>query len=211
MLTGFLEIESIQVFWIWGGGDFSVLLASFQHSWLLPRDQNGLGMWLLKPDVLPILRLHNSWTQSIKLNKPLRYKGYCSIGCKVFVKTFAPVCWLEFPGYSAQCLQDTRWSHLLFLLPSVQQAPVCGQQSSLPVQNELPAEAKADGAAQWEVPVLPGDARQPLLPAEAGPRQPEVSQLHVRCARPLRVSVAVGSNTVITHLCEFCSQETIYN
>lgn len=131
-----------------------MLLASLQHSWLLLRDQNGLGTWLLKPDVLPILRLHDSCTQSIKLklhvdhNKSLRYKGYCSIGCKVFVQTFAPVSWLEFPGHSAQCLQDTRRSHGLFLLPSVQQAPVCGQQSSLPVQNELPAEAKADGAAQ---------------------------------------------------------------
>lgn len=40
-------------------------------------------------------------------NKSLRYKGYCSIGCKVFVKAFAPVSWLEFPGHSAQRLQDT--------------------------------------------------------------------------------------------------------
>lgn len=80
-------------------------------------------------------------------NKSLRYKGYCSIGCKVFVKTLLlSVGWSS--GSSAQCLQDARRSHGLFLLPSVQQAPVCGQQSSLPVQNELPAEAKADGAAQ---------------------------------------------------------------
>ena len=65
---------------------------------------------------------------------------------KLFLKTLVPVGWSLLATILSG--QDANQSSSLFLLPSFQQAPICGQQSSLPVQNELPAEAKTDGAAQ---------------------------------------------------------------
>lgn len=111
-----------------------MLLGRFSAFLVTSRDQNSLGMWLLKPDALPIP--HASTTHEYKLNKPLRYKGHCSIGCKVFVKTLLlSVGWSFRPV--PQCLQDTRRPHLLFLPPQ------CPTRSRLwtaifsSVQNEL--------------------------------------------------------------------------
>lgn len=85
-------------------------------------------------------------TRGKNLPPRVAYKP-CSI-CRTILclKTFAPGSWSLLAALL--CGQDSSESHLSFLLPSVQQAPICGQQSSLPVQNELPSEAKAHGAAQ---------------------------------------------------------------
>lgn len=69
--------------------------------------------------------------------------GICRI--KVSLKTFVPFGWNLLAAVLSG--QDASHARLFFLL-SVQQAPICGQQPSLPVQNELPAEAQTDGAAQ---------------------------------------------------------------
>lgn len=58
---------------------------------------------------------------------------------------------------------------LSFPFSSVQQAPLYGQQFALPVQDEFPPAAAADGAAHREVSPGARKPRQPLLPAQAEP------------------------------------------
>lgn len=199
MLTGFLRQSLFKCF-EFGGWRLQRVAGRSGYFATSPETKTALACGFWKPDALACSA---STIMSIKLNKPLRYKGHCSIGCRVFVKTFAAVCWaVSLP--SAQCPQDTRRSH------SAASSPQCPTSTRLwtaifsPVQNELPAEAKADGAAREKSPSQGGRTTAPS--ACGGKARTTESQPASRQVRASLSQVWLLGVTGQAHLCEFCSQ-----